>query len=175
MTLDIPHPGLAKLEADILPDVQHVVGVGFDIAVQLLLTAALLGPEGLLLEGSGPVSGVIEVSSRVKSVAAFKNYRPPGGGGIEFVFNAESEQFVVGRPAAYVRRGGSPHQELARSIGATGPRVVGGIFGRSLSTGEILTNEYSGHFGRNWTPQIREQFKAFLERMTGLPVNHSEW
>ena len=116
--------------------------------------------------GTGPTSGVIEVSKTVKSVSQFKNYKPANP--IEFVFDPKSNRFVVGRPNSSVK-GLSPHQNLARSINAEKP--VGGLFKRG-SNGEIITNEMSGHYHRNWTPQIREQFKTFLQTQTGQSVNH---
>ena len=124
---------------------------------------------GGLLAGSGPVPGVIEVHPRVKSVTAFRNYRPPGGG-MEFVFNPRSSRFAVGKPAPYARVGGlSPHQRLASAIDADGATVVGGMFARGPG-GEILINEFSGHYWQHWTPKVRHQLTQFLERMTGQRV-----
>lgn len=41
------------------------------------------------------------------------------------------------------------------------------------ANGEILTNEMSGHYHQNWTPEIREKFKLFIEKQTGQTVKHS--
>ena len=41
------------------------------------------------------------------------------------------------------------------------------------SNGEIITNEMSGHYHKNWTPEIRAQFKSFLESQTGQAVKHT--
>ncbi|WMJ75654.1 polymorphic toxin type 43 domain-containing protein [Cytophagaceae bacterium ABcell3] len=119
--------------------------------------------------GSGPVAGVLEVSPQVKSVAQFKNYNPSKA--IEFVFDPHTNTFVVGSPKAPVA-GLSPHQNLAKSIGANN-QVVGGLFKRG-SDGRIITNEASGHFYRNWTPEVRKQFQQFLENQTGQSVVHTQ-
>ena len=123
-----------------------------------------------LLSGSGPVSGALEVSSRVKSVAQFKNYSPKVA--TEFIFDPNTETFVVGKLNSSTP-GLSPHQNLVKSIGSDGNNVVGGLFKRG-SNGEILTNEMSGHYHQNWTSEIRTKFKAFLETNTGQTVKHSE-
>ena len=91
---------------------------------------------------SGPLPGVIEVSPNSKSVAAFKNYNPTTG--VEFVFDPETNRFAVGIPKDYVYNPRlSPHENLARSIGADPRKVVGGIFTGS-SDGVMYTNEARG-------------------------------
>jgi filamentous hemagglutinin len=77
----------------------------------------------------------------VRSTKAFQNYAP--GGATEFVFDSQTSRFVVGTPR--VAGIGSPHQQLAAAIDANGSSVVGGMFRRG-SNGEILTNEFSGHY-----------------------------
>lgn len=120
------------------------------------------------LAGSGPVSGVLEVSGRVKSVGAFRNYNPRAGA--EYVFDPATSRFAVGRPAADSGLKGSPHQQLAESIGADQSGVVGGMLRRGPG-GEFITDEMSGHFYQNWTPEIRSQFTDFMQRF-GLDVVH---
>nr|WP_315252457.1 polymorphic toxin type 43 domain-containing protein [uncultured Flavobacterium sp.] len=120
------------------------------------------------IAGSGRVAGVLEVSSEVKSVKQFNNYKPKNA--IEFVFDPKTETFVVGKVKNSVP-GLSPHQNLAKSINADN-NVVGGMFKRS-PTGEILTNEASGHYYKNWTPEIRAKFENFLESHTGQQVKHT--
>ncbi|WP_278008966.1 polymorphic toxin type 43 domain-containing protein [Flavobacterium gyeonganense] len=119
-------------------------------------------------KGYGPDPGVIEVSPRVKSVALFKKYNPKNA--TEFVFDAETQTFVVGK-VQNSTAGLSPHQNLAKSIDNN--NVVGGLFKRG-ENGEIITNEMSGHYHQNWTPEIRQKFKTFLESKTGQTVKHSE-
>lgn len=131
--------------------------------------------------GSGPVSGVIEVSDRFPSVAAFLNHRPYCGirtwhDGVKrlgdvFVFDPVRCIFAVGDPQGI---SGSPHQKLARAIGVTDyDRLVGGTWTREAD-GALVTTEQSGHFGDNWSrhPEVRRQFVEFLERRTGLSVRH---
>jgi hypothetical protein len=71
----------------------------------------------------------------------------------------------------FVGNGAMKHSALAASIEADASRVVGGIFSRG-SNGSILTNEASGHFWQNWTPQVRQQFIDFMDSM-GVPVTHT--
>jgi hypothetical protein len=119
--------------------------------------------------GSGPSPGVIEVSDRYPSTGAFRNYTPPQRiGAMEFVFDPTTGRFAVGRASA---PGLSPHQGLARAIAADPQNVVGGMLSKSLSN-VVMTNEFSGHYWRNWTDEIRITFRQFLESRSGLRVNH---
>lgn len=115
--------------------------------------------------GSGPASGVLEISPVIRSTKAFQNYKPKNA--TEFVFDPATNRFVVGRTSGP----GSPHQNLARSINARNS-VVGGMFKRG-GNGEILTNEFSGHYWQNWTPEIRTQFQNFLGSATGQRIIHT--
>lgn len=121
-------------------------------------------------KGSGPTPGVIGINSSTESVGAMKNYYPSGGS-IEFVFDPKTNTFVVGAPKGGAFTG-SPHQQLAQTIEANESSVVGGMFSRGPN-GEIITNESSGHFWQNWTPETRQQFLNFMESH-GLQVMHSE-
>ena len=58
-------------------------------------------------------------------------------------------------------------------MGAADANVVGGRLNRV--NGALKTNEWSGHYGQNWTPQTREQFVDFLTNATGQGVEHSKW
>ena len=120
------------------------------------------------LAGSGPVPGVLEASGRVKSFAALRNYNPNGG--IEYVFDPATGTFAVGRPAASAGLKGSPHEQLAQSIGANPSTVVGGTLARG-GNGAFITTEQSGHFWQNWTPEIRQQFVGTM-RGYGFDVVH---
>ena len=121
--------------------------------------------------GSGPVPGVIEASSRVQSTKALLNYYPHGGG-VEFIFDPKRNIFLVGKPKNPTTLTGSPHEQLARSIGADELVVLGGIFTRGTD-GSIMTGEASGHFWQNWTPTMREKFVKYMKSM-GIIVNHEE-
>lgn len=122
-----------------------------------------------LLHGTGSVPNVIEVSSRTKSVGALKNYTPKGGKAVEFVYDPVKDSFAVG--VAKRGKGLSPHQKLGDSINADPRTLVGGHFGRGPN-GMIFTDEFSGHYNHNWTPQIRIQFVDFLESRLGVLVEH---
>ena len=41
--------------------------------------------------------------------------------------------------------------------------------------GQIRTNEFSGHYGARWNDQIRQQFVEFLQKETGIKVEHDSW
>lgn len=115
-------------------------------------------------KGSGPTSGVLGVNSN--SIGALKNYYPKNGG-VEYIFDTKTNTFVVGKPNG-VGFSGSPHQQLVQTIGADESNIVGGTFSRGAN-GEIFTTENSGHFGQNWTPEIRQQFQNAMENYR-LPV-----
>jgi hypothetical protein len=119
------------------------------------------------LRGSGPAPGMIEVSARAQSLKAFQQMKSG-----DFIFDPVSNTFV----AAGKRLGNAgTHPTMADALGVANRRlVVGGQFSRGPN-GEIITNELSGHFGENWTPAIREQFRTFMEQMTGNPVQHAAY
>jgi hypothetical protein len=119
-------------------------------------------------KGAGPTPGTFGVGPMTESVAGLRNYYPRQGG-IEFIFDPMSSTIVVGRARVQT---GSPHESLAASVGANPNRVVGGMFWR-VDGGSIQTNEFSGHFWQNWTPQIRQQFVDFMNSK-GLPTTHKE-
>lgn len=127
-----------------------------------------------VFEASGPVPGVLEINSQTGSVGAIKNYKPRNGKSIEFIYDPSQGIFAVGQPKYGSFGLSSGHQRLVQVSGANDREVVAGMFTRGPN-GEILTNEFSGHFGTRWTTQNRQQFVEFLEQATGVPVNHSEW
>lgn len=120
--------------------------------------------------GSGPAPGIIEVSPKVGSTAAFCNYNPSGGT-IEFAYDVGTNTFVVGKLKPHVNFTGSPHQKLAELIGAEMVNIVAGMFRRGPSR-EIILNEHSGHFWQNWDkiPGVRQKLRRFLEQQTGQKV-----
>lgn len=146
------------------------VGRDYDNSSKLARAVARSGRQGLaprtLLHGSGPARGVIEVSSGVKSTAAFRNLNPSTAR--NFIFDPASERFLVGEASK-----GSGHWGLARTIGANENLVVGGELMRG-SGGRYLTNELSGHYGPNWTPAVRQRFNEFMKRF-GFAVEHTPW
>lgn len=118
--------------------------------------------------GSGPAPGILEASSRLKTLAALRGYSPKGS--VEYVFDPSTGAFAVGRPAASAGLRGSPHEKLTQSIGADPSTVVGGTLTRS-GNGVFITTENSGHYWQNWTPAVREQFVDTM-RGYGLDVVH---
>lgn len=120
--------------------------------------------------GSGPTARVLGVNGNSVSVGALLNYYPRKG--IEFVFDSKTGTFVVGkvRPGIY---SGSPHQQLAQSINASGDGIVGGTLTRR-NGGPIITTENSGHYGKFWNSAIREAFQEAMNNY-GLPIQHNTW
>jgi len=122
--------------------------------------------------GAGPVAGTIGITDAT-STAALRNYYPRGGG-IEFVYDPTNSLFVTGAPRAGLFTG-SPHEQLARSIGSfDNPQLVGGTLQRGPA-GEFFTTENSGHYGHRWNDDVRGQFGDWLGGRVGLPVNHESW
>ena len=146
--------------------VGKVGGVGKGAGAEIIVTGT---PK---FSGSGPAPGVVAITDET-SVAVLKNYKPSGREGIEFVFDPTTNTFAVGKPKVGLFDG-SPHQQLARSIGADESKVVGGTFSRK-SDGSIVTTENSGHYGQNWTPEIWSKFETWLSNRLGVPVNHQPW
>ena len=129
--------------------------------------SAAAGP-GEVLAGSGPVAGVLEASGRAQSLAALRNYYPKQA--VEYVFDPQTQTFVVGRPKPHMELSGSPHEQLAHSIDADPTTVVGGTLTRR-SDGVFVTTEQSGHFWRNWTPEVRQNFIDTMKGF-GFDVSH---
>jgi hypothetical protein len=127
--------------------------------------------------GSGPVHGVLTIGPKSRSSGAIRRYDPrpnPDYGGqrtVEFVYDPTTRQFAVGRAPAGP---GSPHQRLARVVGADEEAVLGGTFRRG-NDGRVMTDEFSGHYGSRWTDHTREDFIRFLEDATGQIIEHMPW
>lgn len=122
--------------------------------------------------GAGPAPGTIGITDTT-STAALRNYYPRGGG-IEFVYDPTNSLFVTGAPRAGLFTG-SPHEQLARSIGSfDNPQLVGGTLQRGPA-GQFFTTENSGHYGDRWTNDVRSQFGDWLSNRVGLPVQHESW
>ena len=109
--------------------------------------------------GSGPTPGVLGLEPGSTSSKAINNYFPKNGE-IEYVFDHKKNIFAVGKPTANL--GGSGHEQLAKSINADPDSVAGGIF-RRTPDGKIATDEQSGHFWKNWTPEKRKQFENAMK------------
>jgi hypothetical protein len=123
--------------------------------------------------GSGPASGILEVSDSVKSTKAFQNYSPSGRGGIEYVFDPANNRLLVGAPKPHLGISGSPHERLARAGSIDESTVLGGIFRRDVN-GRIGFDEQSGHYGGRWTNETRQQFDDFLSGH-GIDAEYTPW
>lgn len=87
------------------------------------------------------------------------------GGRVDFVYDAENETFIMYQ-ADKVSGG---HTGLARAIGVSDDAAVGG---RIMFTDEgMITSEWSGHYGKNWTPEIRKSFSKFMEKYTKTHIH----
>lgn len=74
---------------------------------------------------------------------------------------------MAGNNAAYLK-----HYGLRQVIGATEANVVGGRI-KLGANGEILTSQWSGTYGGNWTSEIATKFKEFIKTTTTKEVKHS--
>jgi hypothetical protein len=127
--------------------------------------AAGLAAKGAMA-GSGPRAGVLEVSDRVRSVAAVKNFRPNGQR--DFVWDPATGRFATGAD-----QGAFGHDGLRTAIGASEETVVGGRISRGAD-GQLVTNEWSGHYGYRWNDQTRDKFVDFM-KSHGIEVEHQPW
>lgn len=152
------------------PDV--LLGVSNTGEVLAFLHASIVPNSGFVIpptreiptwHGSGPRGGVIGLDSESKSNGVLRNFNPNEG--VEFVFDPSTSTFLVRAPSSPVK-----HSILADSIGAPRDQVVGGILTRGPD-GKFLTNEASGHFHQNWTPELRTQFTETMRRY-GLEFDH---
>ncbi|MFD4833225.1 polymorphic toxin type 43 domain-containing protein [Streptomyces uncialis] len=116
------------------------------------------------LKGSGPSKGVLEVSSRVKSVGAMRNFSPKEDR--DFVFDPTTGRFATGAD-----QGVGGHDFLGSAIEADKSAMVGGRLRRGAG-GQLQTNEWSGHYGMNWNDTTRKQFQDFMSQYD-LPVQHT--
>jgi hypothetical protein len=85
------------------------------------------------LAGSGPSAGFLEVSARVRSTAAVRNFASPIE--TDFIYNFKNNQFLMGDHAL-------GHDGLRRIMGASERDIVGGNIFRNESG--LFTNEMSG-------------------------------
>ncbi|WP_440581368.1 polymorphic toxin type 43 domain-containing protein [Streptomyces sp. PT19] len=117
-------------------------------------TPVLVHNSNCLIAGSGPAKGVLEVSDRVKSVGAVKNFSPKGER--DFIFDPTTGRFATG-----VDQGVGGHDFLGSAVGADKSTMVGGRLRRGPN-GELQTNQWSGHYGMNWNDSARKAFQDFM-------------
>jgi hypothetical protein len=114
--------------------------------------------------GSGPASGFLEVSDAYASPRAVQNFASPNA--TDFIFDSQSGRFVMGN-------GPLGHDSILQAAGITpSETTVGGTIWRG--NGSLMTNEWSGHYGQNWTPEIRQQFQDFMQQR-GVNIKHTPW
>jgi hypothetical protein len=101
-----------------------------------------------------------------KSSLAINNFNTSKGG-VEFIFDPSTSTILVRGQKSIAQ-----HEYLAASINAPRNQVVGGILNKQTN-GVIYTNENTGHFWQNWTPEIRSKFTQTME-VYGLKVIHKE-
>ena len=126
--------------------------------------------------GSGPRDGVIGIRPHGR-VSFFRNYTPRKAlreQGIEFIFDHRTGVMLIG----HVFKVLSPHEYLVQSMGlpVDDQEIVGGHYFRELD--RRWTNEDSGHYGLNWSPTRRSQYRAFREMLRsehGIDIQHREW
>ncbi|MFI5868035.1 polymorphic toxin type 43 domain-containing protein [Streptomyces sp. NPDC051546] len=123
-----------------------------------------VGQVGPKIVGSGPTKGIIEVSDRVKSVGAIKNFNPKEPR--DFVFDPATGRFATG-----ANQGMGGHDFLGDAIGANKSSMVGGRI-RQGPNGGLETNEWSGHYGMNWNDSNRKAFETFMSQH-GVTVSHT--
>ncbi|MCS3836421.1 filamentous hemagglutinin [Pseudomonas sp. JAI111] len=112
--------------------------------------------------GSGPAKGFLEVSdaySSSKAVQGLSNSKP-----IDFIYDPASQRFIMGQ-----NQFGHDGILDAGKIPSSDAIVGGGIW---KENGVLRTYEWSGHYGMNWTPELREQFKSFMSSH-GVDVTHT--
>ena len=125
--------------------------------------AGFLAAEGVAT-GSGPASGFLEVSDAYSSSKAVQNFASPTA--TDFIYDSQSQRFVVGS-------GPLGHDSILDAAGITpSETTVGGTIWRE--NGGLMTDEWSGHYGQNWTPAIRQEFQNFMQQH-GVNITHTPW
>jgi RHS repeat-associated protein len=120
------------------------------------------------LPGSGPVPGTIEVSPRAKSFGVLNQIGNSKKTYI-YVFDPESKRMLVA-PDYTNPGGGFRHSDLVDILGAQGNRskiCAGRIIG---GKGKFTTDEGTGTYNNNWSPESRNKIKEFLN---GLGFDHT--
>lgn len=65
------------------------------------------------------------------------------------------------------------HDSILEAAGISpSENTVGGTIWRE--NGNLMTNEWSGHYGQNWTLEIRTQFQTFMQQQ-GVDITHIPW
>ena len=139
---------------------------GPDFLMNVFSTGDVIGTTGAAKTvGSGPASGFLEVSDAYASSKAVQNFASPTA--TDFIFDSQSGRFIMGD-------GGILGHDGILAAGKITPSetTVGGTIWRE--NGSLMTDEWSGHYGQNWTPEIRQQFQNFMQQ-NGVNITHTPW
>lgn len=149
--------GLLTVATGGASNARHINKVGYldEVSVTLRPVAS---------NGSGPTNGFLEVSDLYVSSKAIQNFNSPRP--TDFIFDLESRRFVMGRNEF-------GHDGILNASNMRpSDNVVGGFIWRE--DGVLVTDEFSGHYGMNWTPEIRSQYQSFMLNQ-GVAVAHRPW
>ncbi|WP_437624402.1 polymorphic toxin type 43 domain-containing protein [Sorangium sp. So ce1151] len=116
--------------------------------------------------GSGPAAGFFEVSDAYRSSKAVQSFGAAKP--VDFIFDSKSGRFIMSTDRQ--PHGHDSILQAARISPHSG--VVGGRISRQAEG--LVTDEWSGHHGRNWTPEIRQQFVDFMNKH-GVRITHTPW
>ncbi len=140
-----------------------------------------LAPNRGLIHGTGGAPGIFEIGSRAKSDKAFRallDRKGLEGRAVEFVYLPDEGILAINKRIDYRRAGprfpgsdGSPHSTIRSTLPESKTVVGGNIRPRD---GKLYTDELSGHYGENWTPEIQVKFAQFMKEH-GFEVIHSAY
>ncbi|MFI5736553.1 polymorphic toxin-type HINT domain-containing protein [Kribbella sp. NPDC051587] len=158
----------------------HVVGLvprsargalAYNLTVEGIHTYYVSAGRNLVLvHNAGPGCGVVRLGPGVHSADALKAFHPSAPE-IEYVFDPSTRKFLAGDPSD-LGLVGSPHQQLARGLGADEDTVLGGTLFRDQ--GRLVFTENSGHYGHRWTDEARQQFQGLLDDY-GVDYDYRKW
>jgi len=128
-----------------------------------------------MIHGAGNGPGIFEIGARARSTVVLRKQLADGKTR-EFVFLPNEGIFAINKQLDYRRTGprfpgsdGSPHSTI-RSTLPKSDVVVGGTI--RTRNGKLLSDEMSGHYGRNWTDELRRRFQEFMNEQ-GIEVEHA--
>lgn len=129
------------------------------------------------IHGSGNGPGIFEMGARSKSTAVIRQQLSDGKVR-EFAYLPDNDIFAMNKQLDYRMTGpewpgsdGSPHSTILSTLPGDETAVGGTIFQRD---GQVLTDEMSGHYGKNWNDAIRAKFTQFM-KANGFDVQHSAY
>jgi filamentous hemagglutinin len=114
--------------------------------------------------GSGPAKGFLEVSDSYTSSKAVQNFSAATAK--DFIYDPKSGRFIMGKSPL-----GHDGILQAGRIGGSDSILGGRIYRKN---GVLVTDEWSGHYGMNWTEAARKDFMTFMQKH-GVEVKHTPW